>query len=167
MKWAAISTAAVLLLLILFWKPILRFVFHDLPFMGKSFDSAVWSSALSCKNDQDCLDKEMTCLRGPMYRELEKNHLIVGVPKATVTRLIGEPTRTDKNNCIDYELGYCSGLKIDTDYLRVCFDSSEKVTNVYTGKARPYNPAVERDSPKAALFGSLRASRSGCPSLLR
>ena len=29
------------------------------------------------------------------------------------------------------------------------------------------NPAVERDSQKAALFGSLRASRSGCPSLLR
>ena len=29
------------------------------------------------------------------------------------------------------------------------------------------NPAVERDSQKAALFGSLRASHSGCPSLLR
>lgn len=131
MKWAAISTAALLLLLVLFWKPILRFVFHDLPFMGNSFDSAVWSSALSCKNDQDCLDKEIACLRGPMYRDLEKNHLIIGAPKTTVTRLIGEPTLTAKNNCFDYELGYCSGLKIDTDYLRVCFDSSEKVTNIY------------------------------------
>lgn len=29
------------------------------------------------------------------------------------------------------------------------------------------HPAVEGDSQKAALFGSLRASRSGCPSLLR
>ena len=29
------------------------------------------------------------------------------------------------------------------------------------------NTAVERDSQKAVLFGSLRASRSGCPSLLR
>ncbi len=29
------------------------------------------------------------------------------------------------------------------------------------------NPAVERDSQQAALVGSLRASRSGCPSLLR
>ena len=28
------------------------------------------------------------------------------------------------------------------------------------------NLAVERDSPKAALLGALRASRSGCPSLL-
>lgn len=131
MKWVAIFMVALLLLVILFWKPILRFAFHDLPFMGKSFDSAVWSSALSCKNDQDCLEKEMACLRGPMYRDLEQNHLIVGASKATVARLIGEPTLTTKNNCFDYELGYCSGLKIDTDYLRVCFDSGEKVTNVY------------------------------------
>ena len=29
------------------------------------------------------------------------------------------------------------------------------------------NPAVERDGQTAALFGSLRASRSGRPSLLR
>jgi hypothetical protein len=130
-RWTAISTAVLLLLLVLFWKPIISFVFHDLPFMGTSFDSAVWSSALSCKNDQDCLDKEMACLRGPMYRDLEKNHLIVGAPKTTVNDLIGEPTLTAKNNCFDYELGYCSGVKIDTDYLRVCFDSSEKVTNIY------------------------------------
>lgn len=131
MKWAAISTAVLLVLLALFWKPILRFAFHDLPFMGKSFDSTVWSSALNCKNDQDCLDKEMACLRGPMYRDLERNHLAVGVSKTTVTGLIGKPARPAKNNCFDYELGYCSGLKIDTDHLRVCFDNSEKITNVY------------------------------------
>ena len=87
MKWAAISTAVLLVLLVLFWKPILRFVFHDLPFMGKSFDSTVWSSALSCKNDRDCLGKEMACLRSPMYRDLERNYLLVGAPKATVTNL--------------------------------------------------------------------------------
>lgn len=131
MKWAAISIAVLLVLLVLFWKPILRFAFHDLPFMGRSFDRTVWSSALSCKNDRDCLDKEMACLRGPMYRDLERNHLVVGVPKTTVTGLIGEHTRSAKNNCFDFELGYCSGLKIDTDYLRVCFDNSEKITNVY------------------------------------
>jgi hypothetical protein len=130
LKRATILTVALLLLTALFWKPILRFVFHDLPFMGKSFDSAVWFSALNCKNDRDCLDKEMTCLRGPMYRDLEKNHLVVGTPKAAVTRLLGEPTRLAKNNCIDYELGYCSGLKIDGDYLRVCFDNGETVINV-------------------------------------
>ena len=130
-KWVAISTMILLASLVLFWTSIIHFVFHDMPFMGKSFDSAVWSSALSCKNDQDCLDKEMACLRGPMYRDLERNHLIVGASKTTITGLIGEPTRTMKNNCFDYELGYCSGLKIDVDYLRVCFDSGEKITNVY------------------------------------
>jgi len=131
MKWAAISILALLLLLVVFSEPILRFAFHDFPFMGKSFDGAAWSSALSCRNDRDCVDKEMACLRGPMYRDLKKNYLFVGTPKAAVTRLIGEPTQTANENCFDYELGYCSGLKIDTDYLRVCFDSSEKVTIVY------------------------------------
>lgn len=131
MKWAAISTAVLILLLMLFWKSILLFVFHDLPFMGTSFDRTAWSTALSCTNDRDCLDKEMACLRGPMYRDLERNHLVVGTPKTTVRSLIGEPTRAAKDNCFDYELGYCSGLKIDTDYLRVCFDNGEKVSNVY------------------------------------
>lgn len=131
LKWSAISFSVLLVLLVLFWKPIIRFVFHDLPFMGNSFDRTVWSSALSCKNDQDCLDKEMACLRGPMYRDLEKNHLVVGASKTTVTGLIGEPTQPAKNNCFDYALGYCSGLKIDTDYLRVCFDNGEKIVSVY------------------------------------
>lgn len=130
LKWAGIVTAALLVLTALFWKPILGFVFHDLPFMGKSFDSAVWSSAVNCKNDRDCFEKEMACLRGPMYRDLAKNHLVVGTSKTAVTRLLGEPVKIGKNNCIDYELGYCSGLKIDGDYLRICFDSRDLVTNV-------------------------------------
>jgi hypothetical protein len=82
LKWAAVSTAILLLLLVVFSEPILRFVFHDLPFMGKSFDQAAWSSALSCSKNQDCLDKEMACLRGPMYRDLEKNHLVTGTPSS-------------------------------------------------------------------------------------
>lgn len=131
MKWFAVFSAVLLVLLFLFRNPILRFVFHDLPFMGKSFDRSVWSSALICKSNQDCLDKEMACLRGPMYRNLERNLLVRGTPRTTVTGLLGVPTQSAKNNCVDYELGYCSGLKIDTDYLRVCFDSSEKITHVY------------------------------------
>jgi len=131
MKWVAISIAVVLLLLALFWKSILSFIFHDLPFMGKSFDRAIWFSALNCKSDSDCSEKELACLRGSMYRDLKKNYLLVGKPKPTITQLIGEPTRTTQDNCLDYELGYCSGLKIDTDYLRVCFDHSEKIANVY------------------------------------
>lgn len=131
MKRAAVSTVVLILLLFLFWKPVLRFVFHDLPFMGTTYDSKVWASALSCKNAQDCLEKEMACVRGPMYRDLEKNHSVVGTPRTSVRPLIGEPTRAAEDNCVDYELGYCSGLKVDTDYLRICFDNSEKVSNVY------------------------------------
>lgn len=131
LKWGAISTAVLLALLVLFWKPILLFFFHDLPFMGESFDSVAWSSALRCTKDKDCLEKEMACLRGPMYRDLERNHLVVGTPKSTVITLIGKPTRTTTNNCFDDGLGYCSGMKIDTDYLRVCFDTNDKIANVY------------------------------------
>jgi hypothetical protein len=131
LKWTAVSTAILLLLLVVFSESILRFVFHDLPFMGKSFDKAAWSSALSCRNNQDCSDREMACLRGPMYRDLEKNHLVTGTPRATVVGLVGEPTMVIQNSCFDYELGYCSGLQIDADFLRVCFDSNGKVNHVF------------------------------------
>ncbi len=53
------------------------------------------------------------------------------------------------------------------------FPTSQNVNNLHfpaekrSRLAPRSNPAVERDSQKAALFGSLRASRSGCPSLPR
>lgn len=131
LKWAVISTAILLLLVAVFWKPALQFVFHDLPFMGERFDQAVWSSALSCKNDQDCVTKEMACIRGAMYRDLAKNHLLPGTLQSTVVNLLGEPTIVDaKNGCFDYELGFCSGWKVDIDFLRVCFNGKQQVNHV-------------------------------------
>lgn len=65
-----------------------------------------------------------------MYRDLEKNHLLIGTSKKTVIDLLGPPTRANENNCFDYELGYCSGLQIDMDFLHICFDSNEKINSV-------------------------------------
>lgn len=130
LKWIGAFAAISVLVLFLFWTPIVRFVFHELPFMGHSFDGLLWSSALNCSGDRDCLDKEFACVRGPMYRDLEKNKLQIGVSEMSVIDLIGRPTRVGKANCIDYELGYCSGLKIDMDYLRICFDDTRRISRV-------------------------------------
>ena len=131
LKWAAISMTILLLLIVVLSDFIIHFVFHDLPFMGKNFDRAVWSSALDCKNDLDCLDKESACLRGEMYRDLEKNYLLQGIQRSKVVELLGEPIKVTADNCSDYVLGYCSGVKMDGDYLRVCFDERQKLECVF------------------------------------
>ena len=78
------------------------------------------------------MEKEIACVRGKMYRDLETNHLPSGMSRNAVLQMLGNPSpRSTKPTCIDYELGYCSGLKIDTDYLRVCFDEQEKIQHVY------------------------------------
>ena len=131
LKWSAVFAGALLLLVVLFWRPLVGFVLHELPFMGSSFDAKVWSSALVCTSDKDCMDKEMACVRGAMFRDLSRNHLTPGVVRTQVQLLLGEPTVQAKDNCVDYELGYCSGFKIDGDYLRVCYDRADKVSRVF------------------------------------
>lgn len=131
LKWLLIVTGTVLLLVVLFWRSLMGFVLHDLPFMGRSFDAKAWSTALKCTSDKDCIDKDMACVRGSMFRDLSRKHLTPGVPRSQVLALLGEPTLVTKDNCVDYELGYCSGFKIDGDYLRVCYDQGDKVSRVF------------------------------------
>ncbi len=132
LKWTIISMTILLLLIFVFRNPIIRFVFHDLPFMGEDFDRAVWFSALECKDKDslDCLYKAEACLRGEMYRDLENNYLLLENHRSKVVELLGKPFKVTSNNCIDYELGFCSGLKIDFDYLQVCFDGNDKLKRV-------------------------------------
>ena len=116
----------------LFWKPVARFLFHDLPFMGETFNKNKWDNALKCSSYTECRDVEMACIRGPMFRDLKRNHIINGTSKGSVVRLLGT-AHSDRHNasCIVYELGMCSGLKIDYDWLNICFDPDDKVMSVY------------------------------------
>jgi hypothetical protein len=58
-----------------------------------------------------------------MYRDLETRILPIGTARERLIEILGKPTRIDdRTQCLLYELGLCSGFKIDTDYLRACFD---------------------------------------------
>ena len=133
-KWIFIIFTILVIVVFLFGKQIMIFLWHDLPFMGADFDKKKWDTAFQCneKVDLECLNKELACLRSPMYRDLERHYLLQGTPKAKVIELLGEPQEALRHpECIDYNVGFCSGLKIDYDYIRVCFDTKDKIQSVF------------------------------------
>jgi len=129
--YSFLSIPVMVLLVILFWRPIVGFFLHDLPFMGETFSKPKWDNALKCSSTTECMDVEMACVRGPMFSDLKRNHLTSGTSKGSVERLLGtaHPDRHDPS-CVVYELGMCSGFKIDYDWLHICFDPNEKIRSV-------------------------------------
>lgn len=129
-----------LLVIILFGEDILHFLWHDLPFMGREFDSKVWVSTWDCttqKTHIECALYREKSERCSIYSELTDYYLSIGTPKQKVTELLGK-TEIAYNSleaikhpeCINYPLGYCSGLHIDLDLLRICFDDNNKIKTV-------------------------------------
>jgi hypothetical protein len=131
-KWISIIFVAGVIIIFLFGKQIMIFLWHDLPFMGENFNQKVWLTALQCNTGRECIDEELACIRGSMYRDLARNYLFTGTPKNKVGELLGESQKAYQHpECIDYPLGFCSGLQIDTDFLRVCFDDKNTIQSVF------------------------------------
>jgi hypothetical protein len=95
------------------------------PFNARSFDRQVWAAN----------DFKSSCGRGQMAGDLLRFHLPPGTHREQVISLLGQPDqkgRTDKQNEVyTYELGACSGIRIDLDYLNVVFDASGRVEEAY------------------------------------
>jgi len=129
--YSFLSISVTVLLVVIFHRPIVGFLLHDLPFIGTAFSKAKWDNALKCSSKNECIDVEMACARGPMFNNLKRNYLNGGMSKESVERLLGT-ARPDPNNpsCVVYELGMCSGFKIDYDSLFICFDPHEKIRSV-------------------------------------
>jgi hypothetical protein len=129
--YSFLSIPVIALLLVLFWKQSVIFLLHGLPFMGETFSKAKWENAVKCSSKAECLEMEMSCIRGPMYRDLKRKHLTSGKDRESVTRLLG-PAQVDRKNpsCLVYELGMCSGFKIDYDWLYICFDPNDQIESV-------------------------------------
>jgi len=119
-----------------------RFIFHELPFMGTTFTSAKWASAGSCSGltDLQCEKKWQRCERGGMVRTLLRDHLTIGkTRKLEATTLLGEATTEpgadvgsfvrNGHTCIRYPVGYCSGLGVDMDYVELCFDATDLLSS--------------------------------------
>jgi hypothetical protein len=126
-----LSIPLIALLMIVFWRPVTVFLLQDLPFMGVTFNKVKWDDADRCSSREECIEKEISCIRGPMYLSLKRNYLQVGKSEEEVVRLLGSGTVNRANSsCTDYDLGMCSGLGIDYDWLHICFDQDKKIQSV-------------------------------------
>jgi hypothetical protein len=120
--WGKLIAFVVLLLLIgitlagyLFWQ--LRDMFpRAIP-----FDATLWQAANIEEVDNP------RCL---MQRDLEQNHLKLGMTRAQVNTLLGEPQSNEK--VLSYYLGFCSPFGIDGESLELEFDDRDKLIEVRT-----------------------------------
>ena len=83
-------------------------------------------------------EKEASCPRGPMMRDLLRTHLLIGeTHRETATALLGAmeyEIDIRGRPCDAYSLGMCSGLGIDYDALYVCYDEGGAI--ISTGHIR-------------------------------
>jgi hypothetical protein len=130
MIWAAVGVGSVVFAIAYGGPFALRFVLHELPFMGATFTQVAWAEGGNCVGlgDWGCEEKWMRCPRGAMVRTLLRDNLIVGrTTRADVVALLGKADRDVERRglmCLNYPLGYCSGIGADMDYVEVCFDGA-------------------------------------------
>ncbi|OBY25393.1 hypothetical protein [Leisingera sp. JC1] len=116
------------------YPPALTFYLHELPFRGQDFDPEKWASAGECGDGPEwrCVDLALSCPRGPMVGDLLRNHLYTGrTERSEATGLLGEAdgrTTIHGNSCDRYNLGWCSGFKMDPASLFVCYAEDGRVT---------------------------------------
>ena len=106
------------------------------PFYRATFDKERWRTAHQGKTSEEIGKKQAQCIRGAMYGDLKTRFLRPGASRARVIELIGKPDFgsegvKDGNKCQRWNLGFCSGFKIDLDSLNVCFDKTGRVSDVF------------------------------------
>ncbi len=117
------------------YPPILRFVLHELPFRGQSFDPEAWADAGGCEglSDWKCVERDLDCPRGPMVRNLLRKHLVVdATSRDAATALLGQKeyeVEIQGQTCDAYYLGWCSGFRLDPDSLYICYADNGKISS--------------------------------------
>jgi hypothetical protein len=91
-------------------------------FSTSRFNTAEWE-AMPFKDD------EFSCYRGGMANDLKGRVLLPGMSRESVERLLGNSIG-NKANELEYDLGMCSGLRIDFDSLNVYFDERGELARV-------------------------------------
>jgi hypothetical protein len=127
-KWLFIAILITIVIIVFFGKGITKFAFHELPFMGTTFTTVEWEKAGYCEGKLCMLD--ISCPRGGMFRDLQRNHLLTGTPRPLVEQMLGKSDVADRKNCVIYPLGMCSGARIDMDYLHICYNNKNRITSV-------------------------------------
>jgi len=121
--WSSLAIAATFLVgAALAAKPLMRWWMHSRPFSAERFDPAKWKAGLAASQDGECV-------RGRMANDIISTIVVAGTPRQRVENILGPPQRAE-NGWTDYELGMCSGLRIDYDSLHVDY-AEDKVVRAY------------------------------------
>lgn len=94
------------------------------------FNQALWRSAPAC--GRDGCDAE--CVRGQMVRDLTSRYLTPGMQQSAITALLGDaaPRQTSRGKLIEYDLGMCSGFRMDYDVLVILFGDDDRFIKSWT-----------------------------------
>ena len=114
--------AVALLILIISYAAWLYWIFKGGVFSTSSFESVAWHAKQTNQTD-------MTCFRGGMANDIKKRILKPGVSRAVLERLLGAPD-VKSTAALQYNLGMCSGFRIDFDSLNVYFNENGELTSV-------------------------------------
>ncbi|MGH8054047.1 MAG: hypothetical protein ACREP4_08995 [Stenotrophomonas sp.] len=98
--------AAMLLLLVT-----LRWWLHERPFSSATFDRSQWMTGNRTNDDRDCI-------RGAMANDIIDTIATPGRSRADVERQLGPADRI-RGDMAHYDLGMCSGLRVDYDDLDI------------------------------------------------
>lgn len=117
-----------LLILVLIMALGLYYIVHKSPFSGINFNHEVWIAAEKGKSDTEQLELDNHCMRGAMVADLKENYLKSTITQADVVSLLGKTRSINNENdqsCLRYNLGICSGFKMDYDSLDICFKGNK------------------------------------------
>jgi hypothetical protein len=94
------------------------------------FDAVVWRNAPNC--GRDGCDAE--CVRGQMVRDLTWYYLKPGMSRSEVVALLGNSQANSSSavKLLSYNLGMCSGFRMDYDSLVLMFDDRDVLIDVGT-----------------------------------
>lgn len=84
---------------------------HERPFSAAKFDRSLWMTGLRTNDDRDCK-------RGTMANDIISTIARPGTPRAEVERQLG-PADSIRGDMAHYDLGMCSGLRVDYDNLDI------------------------------------------------
>jgi hypothetical protein len=93
-------------------------------FSTSRFDKAEWLTHVP-------QEREITCYRGGMARDIKNRLLTPGMTKQEVEALLGPPDNNHKPQELEYTLGMCSGFRIDHDGLIIRFSTEGRLINAY------------------------------------
>jgi len=104
------------------YKPLTLWWMHTRPFSAETFDASRWRTGLKASQDGECV-------RGRMANDVIAKLARLGQPRPAVEAALGPP-QDMHGEIAEYELGMCSGLRIDFDSLYIEY-ADGKVLRAY------------------------------------